>query len=56
MSTKRPNRTTIEIPPPLRERLRLRAETTGRKQSHLLIEALEQYLDRVQPAPSEAPK
>ena len=43
---RRPNRTTLEIPPPLRRRLQALAEASGRKQAHLVIEALEQYLDR----------
>ena len=43
---RRPNRTTLEIPPPLRERLRRLSDLTGRPQAHLIIEALEHYLLR----------
>jgi predicted transcriptional regulator len=46
---KRPNRTTLEIPPPLRARLNALAERTGRKRTQLILEALEQYLDRREP-------
>lgn len=42
---KRPNRTTIELPRPMRQRLEALAESTGRTQSEIIREAVQQYLD-----------
>jgi predicted DNA-binding protein len=44
--SKRPNRTTIELPPPLREGLRSEAKRTGRKEAELIREALALWLEQ----------
>jgi len=42
---KRPNRIALDLPAPLRRRLDRLTDTTGRKRSHLIVEAVQRYVE-----------